>query len=44
MLFAPIRTLILLAVAFFAGMLYEKERRAEDCLDRAGILSDLVCK
>ena len=44
MLFRPIRTLILLAVAFGAGMLYERERQAETCLERAGILGEVVCK
>lgn len=44
MLFRPIRTLILLAVAFGAGMLYERERQAEACLERVGILRDIICE
>ncbi|MEC7792404.1 MAG: hypothetical protein VX878_16085 [Pseudomonadota bacterium] len=43
MLFRPIRLLILLTVAFGAGMLYERERQAEECLDEAGILQDIMC-
>jgi hypothetical protein len=44
MLFRPIRTLIILAVAFIAGMMYERERQAETCLQTAGVLQDIVCK
>lgn len=43
MLFAPIRTVILIAIAFVAGMVYERSRDAEACADRAGILADIVC-
>jgi hypothetical protein len=38
------RTLILIAIAFVAGMVYERNRAAERCADRAGVLSDLLCK
>jgi hypothetical protein len=44
MLLRPIRSLILLALAFGAGMLYERERQAEECLETAGILRDVICK
>ena len=36
--------MILLAVAFGAGMLYERERRAEECLQNAGVLRDILCE
>ncbi|MDF1856723.1 hypothetical protein [Pseudooceanicola sp.] len=38
------RTLILIAIAFAAGMVYEHSREAERCVDRAGVLADLLCK
>jgi len=38
------RTLILIAIAFVAGMVYERNRAAERCAERAGVLSDLLCK
>ena len=44
MLFRPIRLLILLGVAFVAGMLYERERQAERCQAQAGLLEDIVCR
>ncbi|WP_217898954.1 hypothetical protein [Oceanicola sp. 22II-s10i] len=44
MLFAPFRTLILLAIAFVAGMVYERTREADRCAERAGVLSDLLCE
>jgi len=44
MLFRPIRTLLLLSIAFGAGMLYERERQAETCLEEAGVLRDIVCR
>lgn len=44
MLFRPFRSLLLLALAFGAGMLYERERQAEKCLETAGVLRDVICK
>ena len=43
MLFRPVRTLILLAVAFGAGVLYERQQQAEACVDKAGQLADVIC-
>ena len=43
MLFRPVRTLILLAVAFGAGILYERQQQAESCPERAGLLADIIC-
>jgi hypothetical protein len=43
MLFRPVRTLILLTVAFGAGVLYERQQQAENCADRAGQLADIIC-
>ena len=44
MLFRPIRLALMLAIAFGAGMLYERNRQAEDCLAEAGILKDIICR
>ncbi|MGH1578130.1 hypothetical protein [Planktotalea sp.] len=44
MLLHPIRTLFLVTIAFVAGMVYERTREAERCVDRAGVLSDLLCE
>ncbi|MGI3170083.1 hypothetical protein ACRARG_13070 [Pseudooceanicola sp. C21-150M6] len=44
MLFRPFRLALMLAIAFGAGMLYERERAAESCLETAGILQDIVCR
>jgi len=38
------RTLIFIAIAFVAGMVYERSRQAERCAERAGVLSELLCK
>ncbi len=44
MLLHPIRTLFLVTIAFVAGMVYERTREAERCVDRAGLLSILLCE
>lgn len=44
MLFRPVRLIVMLGAAFVAGMLYEHERQAQDCLARADLLADIVCK
>ncbi|MGR3323458.1 MAG: hypothetical protein ACU0DK_16185 [Pseudooceanicola sp.] len=38
------RTLILLAIAFVSGMVYERSRAVERCAEKAGILSDILCE
>ncbi|MGR3453947.1 hypothetical protein [Pseudooceanicola sp.] len=38
------RTLILIAIAFVSGIVYERTREAERCVDRAGVLSELLCE
>lgn len=38
------RTLFLIMIAFVAGMVYERNREAERCAERAGVLSELLCK
>lgn len=44
MLFRPIRTLILLAVAFGAGMLYERQQQAVACRDMGGVIRGAFCE
>ncbi len=44
MLFRPIRTLILLAVAFGAGMLYERQQQAEACEEMGGAIRGMFCE
>lgn len=43
MLFRPFRTLILLAVAFGAGMLYERQQQAEACREMGGTIRGAFC-
>ncbi|WP_375688447.1 hypothetical protein [Pseudooceanicola sp. LIPI14-2-Ac024] len=39
------RTLIFIAIAFVAGMVYERTRQAERCAERAGVLlADVLCE
>jgi hypothetical protein len=42
-MFRPIRTLILILVAFLAGVLYERSQQADKCLARGAHLVDGVC-
>ena len=44
MLFRPFRTLLLLAVAFVAGMLYERQNQAEACEDMGGVIRGAFCE
>ena len=44
MMFRPVRTLILIAIAFGAGVMWERERAAENCVEKAGVLQDIVCR
>ena len=44
MIFRPVRTLLLIAVAFVAGMFYERNRQAERCEAVTGILHDILCE
>ena len=42
-MFRPIRTLILIFIAFWAGVLYERSQQVDKCLDRGAHLVDGVC-
>ncbi|MBY6088889.1 hypothetical protein [Maritimibacter alkaliphilus] len=44
MLFRPVRFLILLALAFVAGVIWEKHQQAERCLRVTGALHDILCQ
>jgi|TARA_R110000737_G_scaffold296296_3_gene302884 hypothetical protein len=43
-LFRPVRLVMLLGAAFVAGMLYEHDRQAQNCLEKADLLADAVCQ
>jgi hypothetical protein len=42
-MFRPIRTLILIFIAFWAGVLYERSQQVEKCQSRGAHLVDGVC-
>lgn len=42
-LFRPIRTLILLGIAFIAGVLYERFSMEDRCLDAGGAMQRNLC-
>ncbi|SNY46840.1 hypothetical protein SAMN06297129_1045 [Pseudooceanicola antarcticus] len=44
MLFRLFRLPILLGLAFLAGIVYERDRVAQECLDKADLLSDILCE
>ena len=44
MLFRPFLLILMLAIAFGAGILYERQQQAEACAREAGILQDIVCR
>ncbi|MFK7879901.1 hypothetical protein [Roseobacter sp.] len=42
-MFRPIRSLILILVAFVAGMFFEQAAHRDTCLDRGGEMSEGLC-
>lgn len=44
MLFRLIRLPLLLGLAFLAGMVYQGQREKQECLDKAGLLADMLCE
>jgi len=44
MLFRPVRTLILIVVAYQAGVFSERARQAERCAAVTGALHDILCE
>lgn len=42
-MFRPVRTLILLAVAFLAGVFYERNNHGERCHERGGQIDEGIC-
>ena len=44
MLFRPIRLIVLLTVAFAAGVLFERKQVSEACVLAQGIYIDVVCR
>jgi hypothetical protein len=39
----PIRTLIIILVAFLAGIVYERSSQSDRCLDRGGRMDNNLC-
>lgn len=44
MLFRPIRTLIIIGIAFVAGIVYEKQSMRDRCLDQGGRITAGLCE
>jgi len=44
MLFRPVRLLIIVGIAFTAGIIYEKQKYKEICGEMGGIFNEAVCK
>lgn len=44
MLFRLFRLPILLCAAFLFGILYERDRVAQECLDNPALSSDILCR
>lgn len=42
-MFRPVRTLLLLAFAFLAGVFYERQGVAERCQEDGGRIEDGIC-
>jgi hypothetical protein len=42
-MFRPIRTLILLLLAFVSGVFFERLNHTDRCLDRGGMVLDDLC-
>ncbi|WP_299673752.1 hypothetical protein [uncultured Roseobacter sp.] len=42
-MFRPIRTLMLVLVAFLAGLFVERANQRDSCLDRGGAMSEGLC-
>ncbi|XDA99144.1 hypothetical protein AB1M95_04340 [Sulfitobacter sp. LCG007] len=42
-MFRPIRTLMLIGVAFLAGLFTERANQRESCLERGGEMSEGLC-
>lgn len=43
-MFRPVRTLIILLVAFVAGLFYERNLQNERCIERGGQMVDRLCE
>ncbi len=42
-MFRPIRSLMLITVAFLAGIFFERANQRDTCLDRGGAISEGLC-
>ncbi|WP_298974749.1 hypothetical protein [uncultured Roseobacter sp.] len=42
-MFRPIRTLILIVVAFVTGIFFERAAHRDACVDRGGAMSEGLC-
>ncbi|WP_187430537.1 hypothetical protein ROLI_036670 [Roseobacter fucihabitans] len=42
-MFRPIRSLILIGVAFVAGVFFEQATHRQACIDRGGDMSEGIC-
>ncbi|MDW3224514.1 MAG: hypothetical protein R8G34_16820 [Paracoccaceae bacterium] len=42
-MFRPIRTLILIGIAFVSGIIFARELQRDTCIDRGGEMSDGIC-
>ena len=43
MIFRPIRLLIIIGIAFTAGVVYEKQNYKKICGEKGGILNESIC-
>ncbi|MDG0987893.1 MAG: hypothetical protein P8O74_10630 [Paracoccaceae bacterium] len=44
MIFRPVRLLIIVGIAFTAGIIYEKQNYKEICSEMGGTFNEAVCK
>ena len=44
MIFRPLRLLIIIGIAFTAGIIYEKQNYKEICSEIGGTFNEAVCK
>jgi len=42
-MFRPVRTFLLIILAFMAGLFYQRGIYADECLDRGGRMNDGIC-
>ncbi|WP_300033571.1 hypothetical protein [uncultured Roseobacter sp.] len=42
-MFRPVRTLIMVLLTFFAGIMYERARQSDSCEARGGAMSEGIC-